>query len=473
MIYKRVQASTLFVCLILFLLAHTSFATCKSCTESKLLCGSNCMIDVCHKMGIDSNLEEMKTLCGYDEKSGTTLLGLMNASKAKGLQAIGMKIGLDELATFRGPAIAHLWDNHFVVVEPGEADTIKVIDPPAEPQSMKKEDFKKAYSGFALLVAKDASAFPAPKPEGPDLRFDGYAWDFGSVMQGDQNEYSFKCRNVGNADLVISIVDTSCGECVVPIDGPQTIKPGGEGEIKALLLTANQKHGVAKKLYVTSNDPISPVVHLDVIGYVRPDQLLMSLRTVNFENPRRTETISREVYISSTPEDGVEVTSVKSDSPYITAALASSVDKNRPGYFITATLKPGAPIGELKGKLTIISNHPKQPKAELPITATIRGDIDLDRDMFFLGLAKHGQERKTSITISTVGNDPLKIGKIDCPLSYVSVDISPKTDGKEYLLTATLKPDAPIGNIKGDVTIHTNNPDQPTIKVPVFGFVES
>ena len=454
------------------ILAPTLFAKCKGCGGSDVLCGPRSLLVVCQRLGVRASLAELTGLCSYDEKNGTSMLGLQSAAKAKGLQAVGMKIGLDELAAFKDSIIAHLWDNHFVVLEPGDADTIIVTDPPGEPKAVKKDDFKKSYSGFALLIAKDASLFPAPKDEGPDLRFDSYNWDFGSVNQGDLPTYSFKCRNVGSADLVISKVDTSCSDCVIPTDWTRTISPGGEGEIKVLVMTPNQQRGIAKQLYVTSNDPISPMIQLEVTGYIRPAQLLFSPRTVNFGTPRRTESISREVFIPSAPEDSVEVTSVTSDSQYVTAAVASSVDKNRPGHLITASLEPGAPIGEFKAKITILSDHPKQPKAELPISATIRGSIDLDRDMFFLGLVKKGKTSVSNVTISTVGKDPFAIGKIDNPLDCVTVEVKPKTEGKEYVLTATLKPDAPLGNIKGDITIHTNDPDQPEIKIPVYAYVE-
>ena len=400
------------------------------------------------------------------------MLDLLYAAKKKGLQAVAMKIGAEELATLRVPAIAHLWDNHFVVVEAGDADTLKVTDPPGGPKGIKKEDFRNVYSGFALLVAKDASLFPKSEPNGPDLRVDGYTWDFGSVLEGERAEHTFKCRNVGNADLVISKVDTSCGDCLLPVNGPQTIPAGGEGEIKAILNTANQRRGVIKELHVNCNDPITPVVQLAVTGYVRPAQLIFSPRSLSFGNPRCTETVSREVFVPSSEEDKIEVTSVSSSSPYVTAELSPSTHKDRPGYVITATLKPGAPIGEFKGNITISSNHPKQPKVEVPVTATIRGDIDLDRDSFFFGFVKKGSESKTALTISIVSKDPLKIDKIDCPLRYVSVNVAPKTEGKEYVVTATLNPDAPLGTIKGEVTIHTNNPDQPEIKVPVYAYVE-
>ncbi len=455
----------------LLLAAYGAASQAAGTYEDKRLCGPRCVLVVCQKLQTNANLEELIRLCGTDER-GSSLGGLQDAVVAKGLKAVGMKISLEELAAFNGSVVAHLWNNHFVVVEPAGADMLKVTDPPADPVVANKASFRNAYSGLALLIAKDASAFPKPKDEGPDLRFDSYNWDFGAVNKGDIPTYSFKCRNVGSADLVISKVEASCGDCLGIGNWSRTIPPGGEGEIKTFVMTPNQQRGVAKELYVTSNDPISPVVHLEVTGYVRPSQVLFSPRTVGFGSPRHTESATREINVLVSDEDGFSVTSVSSDSPFVDAALAPSKIKDLPGYTIIATLKPGAPVGDFKAKLTIESTHPLQPKAEVPVTATIRGSIDLDRDMFFLGIVKKGKEAASNVTISTVSKDPLSITKIDNPLDCVSIESKPKTEGKEYTLTATLKPTAPLGNIKGEITIHTNDPDQPTLKLPVYAYVE-
>lgn len=451
--------------------APASSAGCKSCRERAMLCGRRCLLSACHRLGLQATLDELSHLSRYDG-GGTSLLGLQNAARAKGLEAVGMKIGLQDLVSFNGVTVAHLWSNHFVLVEPGDADTVKVTDPPGEPIAVKRADFQKVYSGFALLIARDASAFPKPKDEGPDLRFDSYNWDFGAVDKGDIPTYSFKCRNAGSADLVISKVETSCEDCLGVGEWTRTIPPGGQGEVKVMVKTPTQQRGVAKEVYVTSNDPVSPIVHLQVTGYVRPAQVLFSPCTLNFGSPRRTESAAREVMVPVLEEDGFSVVNVSSDSPFVDAALSPSKIKDLPGYVITATLKPGAPIGDFKSKLTIESTHPKQPRAEVPVTATIRGNIDLDRDIFFLGIVKKGKEAVSSVAISTVARDPLSITKIDCPINCVSVVLRQAQDGQGYVLTATLKPDAPLGNIKGDVTIHTNDPDQPTLVIPVYAYVE-
>jgi hypothetical protein len=446
-------------------------AQCKSCNESAKLCGPNDLLVVCAKMGVSANLDEIKALSGYDEKTGTTLLGLQSAAKAKGLEAVSMKISLAELASFKGPAIAHLWGSHFVVVEPGDADTVKMTDPPGEAVPVKKADFQKAYSGFALLAAKDASLFPKPKDEGPDLRLVSYDLDIGSVYEGDKKGYSFRCRNAGSADLVISNVEASCS-CIAPLVQSATVPPGGESEIKFLFDSTGERSGIAKTLYLSSNDPITPVVQLQIGGYVKSKTLRRSPREVSFGDVRHSSESVREVYVPSTEQESVRVLDVGCDSPYLSVSNAASADKQRPGTVIKVTLKPGAPVGQFKAQLLIATDHPFDPTVTVPIIATIKGNIDLSRDVFFLGIVKNGKESVSKVTVSTVGKDALKITKIDNPLSYVSVDVKPKTEGKEYVLTATLKPDAPLGNIKGDITIHTNDPDQPEIKIPVYAYVE-
>ena len=453
-------------------IAQTTVAFCGERVRSDRLCGPNSLLVAIRKLGADATIDELTTLSGWKVDRGTSLLGLQNAAKAKGLESIVMKIGLDDLLSFKGSVIAHLWGDHFVVLEQANAGSIMVTDPPGKPTLVKTADFQNAYSGFALLIARDASAFPKPKDVGPDLRFDSYSWAFGAVDKGDIPTYAFKCRNAGSTELTITKVDTSCEDCVGVEEWTHTIPPGSEGEVKVMVKTFVQQREVAKRIYVTSNDPISPIVRLDVTGYVRPAQLVFSPEAVNFGSPRRTETTTCEITALVQEEDGFAITSVSSDSPFVEARLSPSRTKDLPGYVITASLKPGAPIGELKAKITVVSDHTKQPKAEIPVTATITGNVDLDRDSLFLGLAKQGKESVANVTVFTVSKDPLKIEKIDNPLNCVTVDVKPKTEGKEYILTATLKPDAPLGNIKGDITVHTNDPDQPEIKVPVYAYVE-
>jgi hypothetical protein len=236
-------------------------------------------------------------------------------------------------------------------------------------------------------------------------------------------------------------------------------------------MTAGQRRWQSKTLYVHSNDPITPVVLLDVTGYVSSARLILSPESIDFGKPRRNETVSREILIPRFEEDKIDVNSVSSNSPYVIAKLSDRKYNGQPCSVVTVVLKPGAPVGEFKSTITVSSNHPKQPNAEIPVKAYIRGDVDLNPDSLFFGIVKSGMEGKTSIKISTVGRD-LKIQRIDCSLKCISLEITPRIEGKEYIITATLSSSAGKGSIKGEIIIHTNILDQPKIEVPVCGYVE-
>jgi len=101
-------------------------------TCPSILCGPQSLLVVCRCLGSNATLDELVSLSGYGERSGANPLGLRKAAEAKGLCAVGMKIGAEDLARLTIPAIAHQWGNHFVAVESGGPDALKVTDPPAE-----------------------------------------------------------------------------------------------------------------------------------------------------------------------------------------------------------------------------------------------------------------------------------------------------------------------------------------------------
>ena len=454
----------------------TAFAQCLQCGETGSLCGPNALLMIVEEMGATGDLSEIKALSMYSADSGTSLSGLKRAAEAKGLRAVGMKISADELCTLTCPAITHLWGDHFVVVEAGGSSVLKVTDPPAEQMLVPVKDFQARYSGFALLVAKDESAFPKSEPKGPDLRADAYIYDFGFIEQGEQAGHVFTLENKGVENLVLSKVETTCSCTQAFLPKETTIPPGAKCEMTVGFDSTGREGGQSQIVYIHSNDPISPVVQLRIGGVIKPVRLPMSARSLQFGTVRKRQGATKEFSVRDPGDNSLAVSEVTSDSPFVKATLTRD-EKDGLVYLVKAKLQPGTPIGEFRSKLTIHSNHPKEPVVEIPVSAEVIGDIETFPNQFFLGLLKKGQTVSKTITLSTTSDEPLKIEKIDSPFDYITV--KSETDGpdgsragKKYTITATLKDTAPLGLIKGEVVIHTNNKDQPEIKVPLYALVE-
>jgi len=86
----------------------------------------------------------------------------------------------------------------------------------------------------------------------PRFQFAEELHDFGKIIQGEKVSYSFKFKNVGKSDLVITDAHGSCG-CTIA-DYPKTpIAANGEGTIDVKFNTEGKKGFQAKTVTLIAN----------------------------------------------------------------------------------------------------------------------------------------------------------------------------------------------------------------------------
>ena len=94
--------------------------------------------------------------------------------------------------------------------------------------------------------------------------------DFGNVMQGENIEVDFMIENIGEGDLIISDVRTSCG-CTVPIWPKENIKHGEKKNIHVTFNTAGKEGSQNKKVTLITNATPSVKV-LTITGNIITNQ---------------------------------------------------------------------------------------------------------------------------------------------------------------------------------------------------------
>lgn len=77
-------------------------------------------------------------------------------------------------------------------------------------------------------------------------------YDFGTVVDGEMVEYSYKFKNVGAVPLVIKQATGSCG-CTVPERPEEPIAPGENGEIKVKFNSAGRVGNPRKEVTLRAN----------------------------------------------------------------------------------------------------------------------------------------------------------------------------------------------------------------------------
>lgn len=124
-------------------------------------------------------------------------------------------------------------------------------------------------SGDLVTNPKSATTSQVMQPK---IQFDKTEYDFGKILQGEVVTYTFHFTNVGDAPLIISGIEKSCG-CTASDFSREPIAPGQTGEIK-VSYDSKGHHGIQTKT-LTVNANTNPTSHkLQIKAEVRtPDQL--------------------------------------------------------------------------------------------------------------------------------------------------------------------------------------------------------
>lgn len=101
------------------------------------------------------------------------------------------------------------------------------------------------------LVTNPKSAQQSDK-KGPVIEFDKTEYDFGTILQGEVVSYTFHFTNTGDAPLIITSVDKSCG-CTASEFPRQPIDPGKTGSIKISYDSKGHQGFQSKGLVVNAN----------------------------------------------------------------------------------------------------------------------------------------------------------------------------------------------------------------------------
>lgn len=130
-------------------------------------------------------------------------------------------------------------------------------------------DCKKKGSTDKLLspdLMNNPSTADGKSGDLPLFEFEKETHNFENIFAGEVVSYSFKFKNVGKADLIISDAKASCG-CTVPEYPKTPIKPNETGVIKVTFNSAGKQGMINKNITILSNTVPNTKV-LTITGFV-------------------------------------------------------------------------------------------------------------------------------------------------------------------------------------------------------------
>ena len=291
-------------------------------------------------------------------------------------------------------------------------------------------------------------------------------YDFGSALEGTMVNHTFKIKNEGQGTLVIQGTRTSCG-CTAAKATKETLAPGETADISVGFDTRFQKGHQTRTITVFNNDPATPEAVMTMEGVVRK-QVAATPETVAFGNVRKGTEQTVDVTIEDlTGGKAFTVGPTTNSNPDIKVVQLPRPDK-KPGALLKVTLEKSMPAGTFDDTIKVMTNR---IPIQVPVFGNVTGDLSLDPAQVSFGIVPKGQDVIRILKLSNNSGKPVKVLDVTSSTPSVSASAEPVDNGKEYKITVVLKRGTPDGQLRGQLAIKTDDPEQASLAVPFYAIV--
>ena len=172
----------------------------------------------------------------------------------------------------------------------------------------------------------------------------------------------------------------------------------------------------------------------------------------------------------------MEITSVKSGCGCVTATAAKRVLEPLESTTIDVTMDARRFTGGKTVGITVTVGPDYVSSAQFRVTANSRADIVFNPGEVSFGTVTRGQAVSQIIDVEYAGALAWQVTEAsakELPLDLSLSELYRRPGQVGYRLKVTLKADAPVGTLKGDVFLKTNDPASPLLPVLVEATVQS
>jgi hypothetical protein len=330
-----------------------------------------------------------------------------------------------------------------------------------------------ALTVTVMVVTLAATAAVTIAADGPKLVVPEKIKDMGKVAQGEVLNVDFAVVNEGDETLEIKAVRPTCGCTVADFD--REIEPGKTGYIKAKLDTQDFSGPISKSILVMTNDPQDPTRTLVIKTEVHPYVQVLPRALVRFNAVQHEPMEQKITVVADEDVKDFKVNSVKSSVPFLLASVRPVpadqmlAGKSPQQYEVSLSLKENPPVGPVNTVLEIETNHPKAKTVPVKVFGVVRALLHVTPSQIQFGSieAKKQPGRNVIVVNNRTGGVEIKVTGAAVNDPAFNAEVVPIEKGRRYQVTVTVKPDASAGPRDAVLTLKTNDPEFPTVEVPI------
>jgi len=321
---------------------------------------------------------------------------------------------------------------------------------------------------LASLFTVTVFASPAMGQSWADKMFKVKKHDFRTVGRGTKAEFHFDFTNLYEEDVHVSAVRTSCG-CTTPSLTQETLTTH---ETASVVATFNTKTFIGKKaatITVVFDKPKYSEVQLKVSGFIRTD-ITFDPPEINYGELASGKLSEQEIVITHSGNSKWEITDVRSHCKHLQVQLnPAERTAGMVRYRMLVKMDGKMPEGDIRERLTLISNDRSFPTTEMAITGRVRSTVSVSPASVSLGTtAPHGKAENRLVVRA---DEPFEIQEVQCRDKRLAFDL-PTGEKKVHFVKMHFVGDGSTKPISQEIRIITNLPGDKSVSCIVTGRIE-
>jgi hypothetical protein len=315
-----------------------------------------------------------------------------------------------------------------------------------------------------LIFAQPATTAPAPAAAGPQIQFATPIYDFGKASAGEFVKYQFVFTNGGDAVLVVSNVQPSCG-CTTAGEWSRQVEPGKTGIIPIQFNSSAYNGPVTKTVTVTSNDKTHPTYALQIKGSVwraieiTPQNAILNIAA---ESPTSATAV---VKIVNHMDQPITISDPECNNHSFAAEL-KTVQPGKEFELIVKTVPPFGP-GNVQGAITLKTSATNMPTINVMAIAMVQQAVVISPPQVFLSAGPLGGNMSTTVAIRNNGTNALTVSDAAVNATGVDVQVKETEPGRQFNITMVFPAGFETGGPNVALTVKTSHPKYPVLTVPI------
>jgi len=296
----------------------------------------------------------------------------------------------------------------------------------------------------------------------PRIMVEQPVYDFGTITNGSEILHDFAIRNVGDADLKITRVVSSCNACLKAKLEKIKIPPGGESLLRATFDLRLLSGPISRTISIASNDPDNPWLILGLTGIVIPRyQMTPAEVDLDLSQGRQIATAG----ITPLLQLHAPLSRVHCDNTNIVAKVSSAGTGE---FVLTLEALDSLPRGNAAVNLTLCSTDSNDPPFHT--TGFIHNPPDLELLPERLQFLPQAEPQMRILWLKQHGATPAVLLDIIPPSDKFKCEIEPDSTGYDYRIYVNAwQQDTAAGQTNNMLLIkmRDQNQNERTVPVPV------